>query len=90
MWVHAEGIINKRQYRFTDHNKRSLKKNVHPNFDYNHKSNYLDSKIEQDIRFFKNNYTEKKKELYDLKKEVASKIMQAQRKMDLQSVSPSL
>jgi len=50
----------------------------------------LDSKIEQDIRFFKNNYTEKKKELYDLKKEVASKIMQAQRKMDLQSVSPSL
>ena len=68
LWVQAEAIINKRQYRFTDHNKDSLKKNLDPDFDYYHKSTFLDSKIEQDIQFFKNNYTEKRKELYDLRK----------------------
>ena len=47
---------------------------------YLDKVHYIDGGIERDIQFFKNNYTEKKKEMYALKKTVRERIQAIERK----------
>lgn len=52
---------------------------------YLNKCDYIDTTIERDIQFFKNNYIEKKKEMYALKKTVRERIHEIEKKASLLS-----
>lgn len=56
-----------------------------PKLSYLNKVHHIDLGIDRDIQFFKNDYVEKKKEMYALKKTVRERIKEIERKASLMS-----
>ena len=58
----------------------NIRNQIGKNFSYNEKAVFLDTKIERDILFFKNNYADKRKEYYALRRQVREKIKHIEEK----------